>query len=510
MFEEEAQSTFRQHLPSGSLTIFILVTGMMLGLVVWSLIWAPRTRAAAEDRDFRGQLQTELRSLMGGVALAPAEAKASAGFRAAEEQAPPNRSWKLLMFIVLIGAAITAWATINHYVASTVEIDDSDAPTAAEVPRPKAVTIPDWTKVAVRASRDGILSLDSTGRIMTANPAAETLLGSPAGGLAGRRAFDYLPELGPSSDHLRRFSQVASATTVTAQKKDGAAQPLRLALQRVGESADAHFVASFFKVEPVAAAPVLPAVAAPQSATPAVSAPVEVLKPVPGAAALPASDASADLNASSDLNEDALHDLENQVVMLSGYSELVVAALDPEHPALADAEAVSRAAARAGLLCHEVAKIAHPHPRTVDLNEFVVAVAGPVSRLLSEGCEVKGIRGSAPVEVWADPDLLERALCSLAWRTQELSGGLRRVTISLSNGRLDLRMLPAGRASAATPAAFDALQAVDWIEVQSGTIEMEEHSETGVRFRIWLPAAQARQPRVAKQTGSAAKSHAAD
>ena len=72
MFEDEAPRTFRQHLPSGSLMTFILLTGMMLGLAVWSLMWAPITRAAAEDRDFRGQLQTELRSLMGDLPLPPA------------------------------------------------------------------------------------------------------------------------------------------------------------------------------------------------------------------------------------------------------------------------------------------------------------------------------------------------------------------------------------------------------------------------------------------------------
>ena len=213
----------------------------------------------------------------------------------------------------------------------------------------------------------------------------------------------------------------------------------------------------------------------------------------------------------SPINEDALHDLENQVVMLGGYSELVVAALEADHPAHPDAEAVSRSAARAGLLCHEVAPMVQPHQRMIDLNEFVVAMIGPLARVLDEGCEVKGFRGQASAEVWADPDLLERALSSLAWRTQELVGGLQRVSISVASGRIDLRMIPKGVAKGATPAAFNALQAVDWIESLSGAIEMEEHSETGVRFRIWLPAAaQVRQARSQSHTEAASKSHAAD
>ncbi len=496
MFDEEPQSTFRQHLPSGCLMIFILVVGVMAGLAVWSLMWAPKTRAAAEDRDLRGQLQTELRSLVGAGTLAPAEAIGTAAPSALPGQSAGGSRWRWRMFVLLAGALITVWATINYYVASTLEIDDSASPASAvDVPRPPPVTtISDWMKVAVRSSRDGIISLDSSGRIMTANPAAERLLGCETGRLAGQKASDYLPEIGPGPEGLRRFSQVASTTVVTANKIDGTSELLRLAVQRVSDKSDAQYVASIFRPDPVVAA-----VAPPLAASPPPTVETAVLAPTPSPISSPA------------INEDALHDLENQVVMLGGYSELVVAALNSQHPAMSDAEAVSRAAARAGLLCHEVTPITQAYPRLLDLNEFVVAMAGPLARVLDEGCEVKGFRGHGAAEVWADSDLLERSVCSLAWRTQDLAGGLKRVSISVANGRLELRMTPAGAVSAATPAVFDALQAVDWIEAQSGTIEMEERSETGVRFRIWLPpAAQARQPRVHPQGKSGTKSHAAD
>ncbi len=399
-------------------------------------------------------------------------------------EAANSTNWKWLAFITLIGVVITIWATVNYYVASTVEMEDGEE--AAEAPRPPLVSVPEWMKVAVRASRDGILCLDTWGRILSANPAAEKLLACESGRLPGQKAFEFLPELGHTGEDLRRFSQVASATGVTANKKDGTVAPVRLALHRLGEKGDAQYVATFFAVEPPAAVVVAPAP------------PVPVAEPAAPPKAAPTSPAAV-------VNEDALHDLENQVVMLGGYSELVVSALDAEHPARPDAEAVSRSAARAGLLCHEVAPILQTNPRTLDLNEFAVAVAAPLARVLDEGCEVKGFRGQGAADVWADPDLLERALCSLAWRTQELAGGLKRVSISVSSGRLDLRMTPKGHTEAATPAAFDALHAIDWIEKQSGTIEMEEHSEAGVRFRIWLPAAaQSRAPRVHEASASQA------
>lgn len=496
---DDAQLSLREHLPGGSYLLFILVAGLMAGLVVWSLISAPRNRAAAEDRDLRGQLQTELRSLVGAQSLAPAASSGNtpAGLPLAETQSSTN--WKWIAFILLIATVITLWATVNYYVASTTDQDEDGAIAASEAPRPPLVTVPEWMKIAVRSSRDGILCLDAWGRILSANPAAEKFLGCDTGRLPGQKAFEFVPDLGNGPDDLRRFSQVAAPTDVTVNRKDGNAEPMRLALHRVSEKIDPQYVAMFHVPEAaVAAAPVVVV----EKATEPVEA---AAAPVPASAA----EAAPRVGPTAVVNEDALHDLENQVVMLGGFSELVVSSLEPEHPARPDAEAVSRSAARAGLLCYEVAPFAQVNPRNVDLNEFAVAVAAPLARVIDEGCEVKGFRGQGAADVWADPDLLERALCSLAWRTQELAGGLKRVSISVSSGRLDLRMVPKGGTDAATPAAFDALQAIDWIEKQSGTIEMEEHSEAGVRFRIWLPAAaQARAPR--SQQESSAASHAAD
>jgi hypothetical protein len=139
------------------------------------------------------------------------------------------------------------------------------------------------------------------------------------------------------------------------------------------------------------------------------------------------------------------------------------------------------------------------------LNDFAEAAAGPIARVVNAGCQVTASRGPAPAEVWADPELIERALCSLAWRAEQMAGELKEVFVGVKSGRLDFRVTPAGALNTATPAAFDSLPAVDWIEKQSGTIEMEERSEHGVRFRIWFPApAQARLARPAQQQAEAA------
>ena len=496
---DDAEISIRSHLPAGPYLLFVLIAGVMAGLLAWSLISSPRTRAAAEDRDTRGQLQTELRSLVGAPVMPPASAAGtSSGAPLAKTAARPSLKW--LGFVALIALAFTLWATINYYVSSTQEIDDEAEPISAEPSTTAPPPIPEWMNVAVRSSRDGIMSVDSSGRILMANPAAEKMMGFEPGRLPGQKVFALVPDLGQGPDDLRRFAQVASATTVGANRRDGVTEPILLSLQKLQQKSDTQYVATFFPA-PSPAPPVV-----------AVTTPKEVAPPVLPPRVSPAEPETRAVSpAASLINENALRDLENQVVMLGGYSELVVAALDVGHPARPDAEAVSRSAARANLLCHEVAPFTTAHPRWLDLNEFVIAAAAPLARVLDDGCAVKGFRSQGAAEVWADPDLLERSICSLAWRTQDLAGGLKRVSISVANGRLDLRMVPMGRTGAATPAAFDALMAIDWIEKQSGTIEMEEHSETGVRFRIWLPAAaQARQPRSQTQSDPASQSHAAD
>ena len=503
MLEEANRPSLSAHLPRGSYIFFVLVAGVMAGLGVWSLISSSRTKAASEDLDTRGQLQTELRSLVGAAPL-PVSAPGLTPTVPLSAQ-PAGRSWKWLAFVLLIGLAITLWATLNYYVASTVEIDDQLEPAPAQETQQKPLVIqPEWMKAAIRSAGDGIMTLDSTGRIMNANPAAEKLLGCEPGKLPGQPAFEFLPDLGSGLADLRRFAQVAAPTDATAKLRDGSETPLRLALQRLGGKADSQYLAVFSVREPQVAAqgPTAGAAAAPAPpATPPVVA--EAASPAPSMPPPPQREAP--------LNYDALHRLENQIVMLGGYSEMVVSALDPDHTALSDAQAAARSAARANLLCHEVAPNSQAHARHVDLNEFVMAVAGRIAAVLDDDCQVKGLRSQSPADVWADPDLLELSLTSLAWRTQEWAGGLKRVTLGVTNGRIDLRLVPAGAADGVTRAAFDALVAVDWIERQNGTIEMEEHSEAGVRFRIWLPAAaQSRQPRTASQDLPSSKSHAAD
>ena len=120
---DDAGISIRAHLPGGSYLLFVLIAGAMAGLLAWSLISSPRTRAAVEDRDTRGQLQTELRSLVGAPMMPPASAAGtSSGAPLTKTAARPSLKW--LGFVALVALAFTLWVTINYYVTSTQEIDD--------------------------------------------------------------------------------------------------------------------------------------------------------------------------------------------------------------------------------------------------------------------------------------------------------------------------------------------------------------------------------------------------
>lgn len=472
---------------------FLLVVGVMVGLGVWSIGTSTKLRALPEEADIRSQLQAELRSLV----KAPPLTTASQTTGTADRQPIPQDqgwmpSWTMIGLVMLIGSAFAVWAVINFYAAATEELDEDEVP-SGQIPTTthgrRSHGVPDWMKTAIRVGRDGVAAIEATGKITSANPVAEKLLGFETGRLPGRSAFELIPELGRSADDLRRFSQVTAPTLVKAKKRGGADVELQLALHRAG---DGHFVAVFTAPEPVK--PAVPVVAAAPAPSPETTQP----KPAP-------------------VDAEALHGLENELVMLAGYSELLAAALPEGMQERLDAEAITRSAARAALLCHEVSPPVQPHGRSLHLNEFVMSTAPRIAVLLDPGCKVGGTIGSINAEVWADPELLERALGSLAWRAQEWTGGLQHVQVSNANGRLDLRMMPKTKGAPTTRAAFDRLPAIDWIEAQGASIEMEEHSEMGIRFRIWLPAAEAakkRAPAAGKAAGGETVrkrgSHAAD
>ena len=495
----KSQNGTRQR-PESSYIFFLLVVGVMVGLAVWSVATAPKLRTLPEESGTRDQLQAELRSLVKAPPLPPPGLTTGTAERQqiAQDDAGWSPSWTWVGLIMIIGSAFAVWAMINFYASSVEDLDGDAGPAPGthsggdEHPTRRRHSTPEWMKTAIRMGRDGVIGIEAGGKVMSANPVAEKLLGYESGRLPGRTIFEVLPDLGSGPDDLRRFSQVTAPTKVKAKKRDGSEAPLQLALHRAGEG---QYVVVFSTPEAPKSAPAPAATAAPAAASPAAPAPPQT----------------------ATINQDALRGLENQLVMLSGYSELLAAAMPEGESDRADADAVVRAAARATLLCHEVAPASQPHPRAVDLNGFVVAAAPKIAALLDPDCEVKAVSSPLQTEVWADPELLDRSIGSLAWRAQEWAGGLKSVQLSNSNGRVDVRILTKGKAEGATRAAFDRLPAIDWVEAQNGTIEMEEHSGMGLRFRIWMPAATApakqAQPAAAdpdNQTSQRRTSNAAD
>ncbi|MBM3796133.1 MAG: PAS domain-containing protein, partial [Acidobacteria bacterium] len=210
-------------LPRGSFTFFLLVVGVLLALVLWSLISSPRLRMLAKGEDARTQLQTELRSLAGFEPLSN---------RKPVPQEPQYVSmrerltaWKWPLLILVLGGAFAAWALVNFVLVHTEDLDDEEGesagrPAVTEAAAPSAArkavpAQPDWMRMAVQRSREGLIVVDSAGRVQSADPAAEKLCGAEAGRLPGRRFVDFVPEIGATDVELRRFSQVASATELS-------------------------------------------------------------------------------------------------------------------------------------------------------------------------------------------------------------------------------------------------------------------------------------------------------
>ncbi len=85
-----------------------------------------------------------------------------------------------------------------------------------------------YNRAIVETAEDGILAIDESGRIESANPAAERILGCASGALAGQSAMAFLPWPPSISSAANGVSEVVG------HRADGASFPMDLAVGETG------------------------------------------------------------------------------------------------------------------------------------------------------------------------------------------------------------------------------------------------------------------------------------
>jgi len=134
------------------------------------------------------------------------------------------------------------------------------------------------------------------------------------------------------------------------------------------------------------------------------------------------------------------HDFNNMLTGIQGYSELLLAGLDPSSPLREEAEQIKRAAEQASNLPKQLLAFSREQvlePRLVDLDVVVADAVGLVSRLVGNSVEIVVVNEASSPLVEADPNELEQLLLNLAVNAGHAMPDGGRLVIRTANEELD-------------------------------------------------------------------------
>jgi len=110
------------------------------------------------------------------------------------------------------------------------------------------------------------------------------------------------------------------------------------------------------------------------------------------------------------------HDFNNILTGISGYTQLSLAKLSPQHPLFTDLKKVEEAASRAGTLTRQILAFSRKQileKQTVNMNQIIKDVMNFLRRILGEHIELNTVMSQDIPDIKADPTALEQVLTNL-------------------------------------------------------------------------------------------------
>jgi signal transduction histidine kinase/CheY-like chemotaxis protein len=234
------------------------------------------------------------------------------------------------------------------------------------------------------------------------------------------------------------------------------------------------------------------------------------------------------LEAVSRLAGGVAHDFNNMLTAINGYSEILLAAMEKDHPLRESLEQINLAGSRAARLTRDLLAFGRSQmmqAREFDLNPFLAALAPEIRRMLGESIHLDLDLASVPLRVFSDPAQLETVFFNMVHNAREAmpeGGGLLIRTSSRRAGKAQPSRepqaldLPAEGAYAVVTVADSGfgmepsvlarvfepffstkpmakrtgmgLSAAYGIVKQcGGTITVESAPGQGTRFEVWIP-----------------------
>jgi len=134
------------------------------------------------------------------------------------------------------------------------------------------------------------------------------------------------------------------------------------------------------------------------------------------------------------------HDFNNLLGVITGYTELLLKDLEPNHPGQRRAEEVRRAAERAAGLTRQLLAFSRKQmlePKVLDLNAVVADIEMMLRRLIGEDILLVTVLGPGLGLVKADPGQMEQVLLNLVVNARDAMPGGGRLLLETRNVELD-------------------------------------------------------------------------
>ena len=134
------------------------------------------------------------------------------------------------------------------------------------------------------------------------------------------------------------------------------------------------------------------------------------------------------------------HDFNNILMVISGYSELIMHNLPQDNKSQRDIKEIKLAADKAALLTRQLLAFARKEtisPKVLDLNDAVSGILKMIQRLVGEDIDLLWNPGQDLYRVKIDPSQLDQILLNMAVNARDAIAGVGKITIETANSILD-------------------------------------------------------------------------
>lgn len=134
------------------------------------------------------------------------------------------------------------------------------------------------------------------------------------------------------------------------------------------------------------------------------------------------------------------HDFNNLLTIISGYSQLLLERLAPDHRLRGNVEEIKKAGERAASLTRQLLAFSRQQvisPQVLDLNGVVTSMEKMLCRLIGEDVELVTVQGPDLGGVKADPGQVEQVILNLAVNSRDAMPDGGKIVIETANAELD-------------------------------------------------------------------------